>query len=90
MKEEENEPMYITRDTIPLDKLKILDTDPEVKKLLSNPHLRTFLNEVDNAKNPDEVMQKAMLEPLFVEFADACLRIVEPSNEETEMYNKIT
>lgn len=81
--------MYITRDTIPLEKLKILETDPELKKLLSNPHLRCFLSEVDSAENPDKAMKKAMLEPLFVEFADACLRIVEPPDEETEIYNKI-
>lgn len=29
-------------------------------------------------------MQKAMLEPLFVEFADACLKVVEPRQADEE------
>lgn len=46
--------------------------------MLANKHLRALLKTVDSTENAEEIMQKVMLEPIFVEFADACLRIVEP------------
>lgn len=33
---------------------------------------------IDNAPNPGSAMQQAMLEPIFVEFADECLKVIEP------------
>lgn len=66
------------------DKLKLLNTNEEVNSLLSNSHLRNLLSTIDKADNADEVMQKAMQEPIFVEFADACLKVVEPRPETEE------
>ncbi|XP_023027678.1 zinc finger HIT domain-containing protein 3 [Leptinotarsa decemlineata] len=57
-------------------KLKSLKTDEELNKLLTNSHLRSLLITVDGSENADEIMQKAMQEPIFVEFADACLKAV--------------
>lgn len=54
-----------------------LERDEELKRIVSNKHLRTLLKAVDTAENVEDFMQKVMLEPLFVEFADVCLRIVE-------------
>lgn len=49
-----------------------------MKNLLSNKHLRDFLKAIDSAENARKAMKFAMLEPLFVEFADECMKIVEP------------
>lgn len=38
------------------------------------------MRSIDSADSKDDVMKAAMQEPLFVEFADQCLQIVE--NEE--------
>lgn len=58
----------------------ILENSDEVKNLLTNPHLRDLLVTIDQAENAEQIMQKAMLEAIFVEFADACIKAVEPSN----------
>lgn len=60
----------------------ISENDEDLKKLLHNKHLRDLLLVIDKADNAEEIMQKAMQEPLFVEFADACLKVVNPETEE--------
>ncbi|KAF2903228.1 hypothetical protein ILUMI_02958 [Ignelater luminosus] len=72
---------FETADTVPIKKLKLLETDKDIKNCLNNPHLRNLLKTIDTSKEPEEVMQKAMLEPIFVEFADACLKVVEPRDD---------
>jgi zinc finger HIT domain-containing protein 3 len=47
---------------------------------MSNPNLQTILKHLDSAKNPKAAMEDAMQEPLFVEFANACLKVVDPSD----------
>lgn len=37
-----------------------------------------MLTAIDKSQNATEAMKAAMLEPIFVEFADECLKIVEP------------
>nr|XP_009932848.1 PREDICTED: zinc finger HIT domain-containing protein 3 [Opisthocomus hoazin] len=54
----------------------------ELRGLLQNPHLRQLLLTVDQAEDKSSLMKKYMQEPLFVEFADCCLRIVEPPEKE--------
>ncbi|XP_075024508.1 glucosaminyl-phosphatidylinositol-acyltransferase PIGW isoform X4 [Calonectris borealis] len=54
----------------------------ELRSLLLNPHLRQLLLTVDQAEDKSSLMKKYMQEPLFVEFADCCLRIVEPPEKE--------
>jgi hypothetical protein len=49
-----------------------------MQQILQNPHLRELLVSVDSSPNPERAMQLAMQEPLFVEFADECLRVIEP------------
>lgn len=49
-----------------------------LQQILQNPHLQELLVSVDNSPNPEYAMQLAMQEPLFVEFADECLRVIEP------------
>ena len=52
-----------------------------LQQILQNPHLQQLLVSVDNSPNPEYAMQLAMQEPLFVEFADECLRIIEPMQD---------
>ncbi|XP_066563402.1 zinc finger HIT domain-containing protein 3 [Amia ocellicauda] len=69
-------------DRVPLQQLKLLGDSEELKALLCNPHLRQLLLSVDKAGNKDDIMKAAMQEPLFVEFADHCLKITEPEEKE--------
>ncbi|GAB0198225.1 zinc finger HIT domain-containing protein 3 [Grus americana] len=70
------------QDRVPLQKLKLLGESEELRGLLLNPHLRQLLLTVDQAEDKSSLMKKYMQEPLFVEFADCCLRIVEPPEKE--------
>ena len=71
---------------LPLDKLEKLRSAPDLLRLLGNPHLRNFLTHVDTTHSPRAFMALAMQEPLFLEFADECLKAVHPEEaEEKEM-----
>nr|XP_009671291.1 PREDICTED: zinc finger HIT domain-containing protein 3 [Struthio camelus australis] len=70
------------QDRVPLQKLKLLGESEELRGLLLNPHLRHLLLTIDQAEEKNSLMKKYMQEPLFVEFADCCLRIVEPPEKE--------
>uniref|UniRef100_UPI00398EBEA4 zinc finger HIT domain-containing protein 3 isoform X2 n=1 Tax=Pristiophorus japonicus TaxID=55135 RepID=UPI00398EBEA4 len=71
-------------DRVPLEKLKLLESE-ELKSLLCNPHLRRLLLTVDKAEDKESIMKTAMQEPIFVEFADRCLQIVEPPEKKNEI-----
>lgn len=60
----------------------LIGKDQELKNLLANKHLRDLLSVIDSAENGEKIMQKAMQEPIFVEFADACLRVVDPKSDD--------
>ncbi|NXX30791.1 ZNHI3 protein, partial [Nicator chloris] len=70
------------QDRVPLQKLKLLGESEELRALLLNPHLRQLLLTIDQAQDKSSLMRKFMQEPLFVEFADCCLSIVEPPEKE--------
>jgi len=46
--------------------------------MLSNRHLLRIICHLDTSCRPDVDMEAAMHEPIFTEFVDECLRIVEP------------
>ena len=46
-----------------------------VRTMLSNPHLRQLLLELDKSPAPQQALRRAMNIPVFVEFADECLRV---------------
>ncbi|XP_061460812.1 zinc finger HIT domain-containing protein 3 [Rhineura floridana] len=71
-------------DKVPLQKLHLLRQSEELKGILLNPHLRQLLLTVDQAKDKSAILKKYMQEPLFAEFADCCLGIVEPPEKENE------
>lgn len=47
------ENLYPTEDTVPLDRLNLLENSTEVKKCLENPHVREILELLDSSANPD-------------------------------------
>jgi len=51
-----------------------------VLELLKNRHLRAMIKALDRSINPADDMQKAMMEPIFVQFVDQLLMIVENKN----------
>lgn len=53
------------------------DQSKELRDVLCNPHLRQLLRSIDSADNKYDAMKSAMQEPLFVEFSDRCMKIVE-------------
>ncbi|XP_029028747.1 zinc finger HIT domain-containing protein 3 [Betta splendens] len=69
-------------DKVPLQRLQLLGQSKELRDLLCNPHLRQLLLSIDTADSKDEAMKAAMQEPLFVEFSDQCLKIVENESKD--------
>ena len=69
---------------LPKAKLEKLKDSQELKKLLENPHLREFLKHAHETYNPAGFLKLAMQEPLFVEFADACLKSIHPEEYSKE------
>ena len=58
--------------------LSQLGKSEELLALLQNRHLREFLLHANSTHNPKGFIIVEMMEPLFVEFADACLKIIHP------------
>ncbi|KAL7736295.1 hypothetical protein ACLKA6_014773 [Drosophila palustris] len=73
---------FSTEDTIQPSFLQKLGNNEPLRQLLYNPHLRSLLQQIDVAHNANLTMTAAMQEPLFVEFANACLQVVEPMTDE--------
>uniref|UniRef100_A0A6I8PP77 Zinc finger, HIT-type containing 3 n=1 Tax=Xenopus tropicalis TaxID=8364 RepID=A0A6I8PP77_XENTR len=71
-------------DRVPQHKLKLLGESEKLKHLLLNPHLRELLIKLDQAEEREDTVKKYMQEPLFVEFADRCLSIIEPEEKENK------
>nr|XP_004664591.1 zinc finger HIT domain-containing protein 3 [Jaculus jaculus] len=69
-------------DRVSLQDLKNLGKSATLRNLLLNPHLRQLMISLDQGDNKAKLMRACMQEPLFVEFADCCLQIVEPSQNE--------
>ncbi|KAK2508936.1 hypothetical protein MC885_011766 [Smutsia gigantea] len=69
-------------DRVSLQNLKNLGESAALRSLLLNPHLRELMVSLDQGDNKAKLMKACMQEPLFVEFADCCLRIVAPSQNE--------
>lgn len=67
------------QDRVSLQNLKNLGESAALRSLLLNPHLRQLMVTLDQGDDKAKLMRACMQEPLFVEFADCCLSIVEPS-----------
>ena len=51
---------------------------------MQNPHLRDFLTHINGTHNPRGFLKFAMREPLFVELADACMKVLHPETAQEE------
>lgn len=49
--------------------------------MLKNKDIRKIITNIDGAQDPETVLRTSMKEPIFSEFADQCLSIVEPKDE---------
>ncbi|XP_014662217.1 PREDICTED: zinc finger HIT domain-containing protein 3-like [Priapulus caudatus] len=63
-------------DRVASETLDWLRSSEEVKDLLSNPHLRAIIRELNASASVPQFIDKCMREPIFTEFANACLRSV--------------
>ncbi|KAL3274572.1 hypothetical protein HHI36_015954 [Cryptolaemus montrouzieri] len=77
----ENKSSITSRQLVPLEKLESLRHDKSLQELLENPHLRNLLKTINESDIPEDIMQKAMQEPLFTEFADVCLKKLDPPSD---------
>ncbi|XP_039576659.1 zinc finger HIT domain-containing protein 3 [Passer montanus] len=73
------------QDRVPPQKLQLLGESAELRELLRNPHLRQLLLGLERARDRSALLRRLMREPLFAEFADCCLAIVEPPEEKENL-----
>lgn len=66
---------------MPMEKLEQLRDSDELKQCLANPYLRKMMKEIVDSDDLTKAIAEAMREPIFVEMADACLKVVEPPEE---------
>ncbi|CAM4757361.1 unnamed protein product [Rotaria magnacalcarata] len=64
-------------DRLSANVLARIDHSKDVLELLKNRHLRAIIKAIDHSINPADDMQKAMMEPIFVQFVDQLLMVVE-------------
>ncbi|XP_056141181.1 zinc finger HIT domain-containing protein 3 [Lampris incognitus] len=64
-------------DTVSSQRLQLLGESEGLRELLRNPHLRQLIRAIESADSKEDAMRTAMQEPLFVEFSDQCLQIVD-------------
>lgn len=83
--EQSNEKPYTTEEIIDEEdevsalKLKELASSDKMKNLLRNPHLRKIILDLDSCNQKSDLITRLMKEPIFVEFADECLSVVDGS-----------
>nr|CAG4641369.1 EOG090X0JQ4 [Eulimnadia texana] len=73
---------FTTEDTVPIEKLRELDNNEEMRACLANPHVRKMLNDLVHSSDVEKSMQDAMREPIFLELANACLKVVQNQNND--------
>ena len=56
-----------------------------MRQLLGNPHLRDYLSLLNGKDYPRGLLRNAMQEPLFIEFANACLKAIHPEEAAEEV-----
>lgn len=52
--------------------------------MLRNPHLRDMMTSLVRSEDPGIQLEAAMQEPIFTEFADKCLSVINIDNKENE------
>ncbi|ORX78061.1 hypothetical protein BCR32DRAFT_295236 [Anaeromyces robustus] len=80
-KEDEDEDEYLTK--VPEEKLKQLGQSKELRDLLQYEQLQTLLKEIDSSSKPEQLYDQAFQNmPLFKEFVDKSLAIIDDDVEE--------
>jgi len=72
-----------SEDFVNEEQLKKLESDSHLHHMLQNPHLQQLLRDVNSASDTKLCLDKAMKEPLFIEFAEQCLNVVD-NHENTQ------
>lgn len=54
---------------------------PDLLVTLENPHLRSLMTNLVSSPSPAKDMDRAMKEPIFLEFADQCLKVVDNNSQ---------
>ena len=57
----------------------------DLKECLSNPHVRDILKSLVQSQTPELSIKDAMKEPIFLELAHACLKVVDPEKYQREL-----
>ncbi|XP_003725361.1 zinc finger HIT domain-containing protein 3 [Strongylocentrotus purpuratus] len=70
-------------DQLTQEQLNKLGESDSVRDLLQNPHLRVLITQLDKADEKAKAIEGAMQEPIFVEFADACLAATVGQDKDT-------
>ena len=65
------------RDRVKRSTLVELAQSEHLKNLLANPQLRDMLAEINDSDQPDRKLEGAMQFPVFTEFVDECMSIVD-------------
>ncbi|XP_059482939.1 zinc finger HIT domain-containing protein 3 [Neocloeon triangulifer] len=71
---------HFTEDTVQPDKLELLGKSPTLRDLLQNPHLQRILQHLDSDRQPKSAMEDAMQEPIFLEFANVCMDVLDSAS----------
>ena len=61
--------------------LSVVGDSKELKDQLGNKHLRELLLAIDSSPNPGEKLDEAMQIPIFTEFMDVCMKVIEGKDE---------
>lgn len=54
-----------------------VDTSAKLSRMLHNQYLKVILEEIDSSSSPQKLLNKALELPVFREFIDECLLVVE-------------
>merc|ERR1712025_465950 len=71
------------KDRVKRTSLAELHKSKHLKNMLANKHLRAMLTEIDNSHQPGKNLESAMQIPIFTEFVDECMRIVDDNVTDT-------
>lgn len=70
-----------TEDRVLPETFQCLRENPDLLVTLENPHLRSLMTNLVSSPSPAEDMERAMKEPIFLEFADQCLKVVDNNSQ---------
>ncbi|XP_062619350.1 zinc finger HIT domain-containing protein 3-like [Saccostrea cucullata] len=66
-----------TEDRVSPETLQCLRENPDLLLSLENPHLRSLMTDLVATPSPSQDMDRVMKEPIFLEFADHCLKVMD-------------